>query len=125
MFYRLAEYEDTVLEPEEIKDNMEMFHAHRHICAGMEPEKIEALKRERDAAVSDLIMPGTCETCAKDCDITRDQIISCGCKDYIWRGEEGPARKARAWGNVDCPHQTGALCPAADGCGGYEEGDNQ
>lgn len=39
----------------------------------------------------------------------------------IWRGEEEAARKAQACGNRDCHHQTGALCPAADGCGGYEE----
>ncbi len=96
---RLAAYEDT----------------------GMEPEEIAALKRERDAAVSDLIMLGDCESCAKDCGITGCQIIGCGCKGYIWRGDEDAARKARACGNWDCPHQTGAPCPASDGCGGYEE----
>ena len=46
---RLAAYEDTGLEPEEIKDNMEMFRAYRHICAGHEPEHIrDLLQAERD-----------------------------------------------------------------------------
>lgn len=95
---RLAAYEDT----------------------GMEPEEIAALKRERDAAVLDLIMLGDCETCTKDCGITIARILGCGCKDYVWRGKEESVRTARACGNRDCPHQTGAPCPAADECGGYE-----
>lgn len=49
VFYCLAEYEDTGLEPEEIKDNMDMLHAYRHICAGREPEHIsELLQAEQD-----------------------------------------------------------------------------
>lgn len=103
----------------ENKERMAVLAAYED--TGMEPDEIAALKRERDAAVSDLIMLGACETCAKDCGITSGPIIGCGCTDYIWRGEEGAARKAQACGNRDCPHHTGAPCPAADGCGGYEE----
>ena len=43
VLYRLAAYEDTGLEPEEIKDNMEMFRAYRHVCAGQEPDHIRDL----------------------------------------------------------------------------------
>lgn len=42
---RLAAYEDTGLEPEEIKANMEMFAAYRHVCGGLSPEKVEAALR--------------------------------------------------------------------------------
>lgn len=96
---RLAAYEDT----------------------GMEPDEITALKRERDAAVLDLIMLGDCETCTKDCGITIARILGCGCKDYVWRGEEQSGLSARACGNGCCPYQTDEPCPAVDGCGGYEE----
>lgn len=47
VFYRLAEYEDTGLEPDEIKDNMDMLHAYRHVCAGYEPEHIRELLQSR------------------------------------------------------------------------------
>ena len=49
VLYRLAAYEDTGLEPEEIKDNMEMFRAYRHVCAGQEPDHIrDLLQAEQD-----------------------------------------------------------------------------
>lgn len=53
---RLAEYEDTGLEPDEIKDNMDMFRAYRHVCAGHEPEHIrELLKAEQDGRL--MVLP--------------------------------------------------------------------
>ena len=49
VFYRLAEYEDRGMEPDEIKDNMEMFHAYHYVCAGHKPEHIrELLQSEQD-----------------------------------------------------------------------------
>jgi hypothetical protein len=40
---KLAEYEDTGLTPEEVKDHEEMFTAYRHVCGGKSPEKIKDL----------------------------------------------------------------------------------
>lgn len=37
---RLSAYEDTGLEPDEIKDHEEMFKAYRHICGGLTPDEI-------------------------------------------------------------------------------------
>lgn len=39
----MAEYEDTGLTPEEIKDHEEIFAAYRHACGGKSPEEIKAL----------------------------------------------------------------------------------
>lgn len=56
MVDRLAAYEDTGLEPEEIKDNMEMFRAYRHICAGHEPEHIrDLIQAEKDGRL--IVLP--------------------------------------------------------------------
>lgn len=45
---RLADYEDTGLTPEAMKDIVEMFHAYRHIY-GFDPSRLEALaKAEND-----------------------------------------------------------------------------
>lgn len=42
---RLAEYEDTGLIPEEIKEHEEIFAAYRHVCGGRPPEEVKrALK---------------------------------------------------------------------------------
>ncbi len=38
---KLAAYEDTGLEPEEVKTNEEMFKAYRHVCGGRPPEEIK------------------------------------------------------------------------------------
>lgn len=37
---KLAQYEDTGLEPDEIKDHEEMFKAYRHVCGGLAPDEI-------------------------------------------------------------------------------------
>lgn len=43
---RLSEYEDTGLMPEEIKDNMDIFKAYRHVCGGKSPEEIMQMIEE-------------------------------------------------------------------------------
>ena len=40
---RLASYEDTGLEPQEIKDILELFHSYRHICRETPPERLREL----------------------------------------------------------------------------------
>ena len=55
---RLAAYEDTGLEPDDITANMEMFAAYRHVCGGRPPEEIEALvKAQHEGLVVVLATP--------------------------------------------------------------------
>lgn len=61
---RLAAYEDTGLEPEEIKTSMEMFAAYRHVCGGRSPEEIAALAQAQDAGPCGLCRhnpPSSCD----------------------------------------------------------------
>lgn len=46
---RLAAFEDIGLMPEEIKANLEMFVAYRHVCGGHSPEEIAALVKAQEA----------------------------------------------------------------------------
>ena len=39
----MADYEDTGLEPQEIKDILELFHSYRHICGEMPPDRLREL----------------------------------------------------------------------------------
>lgn len=48
---RLAAYEDTGLEPEEIVANMEMFFAYRHVYGGCPPGEISVLVKVREIVV--------------------------------------------------------------------------
>ena len=40
MYKRLSAYEDIGLEPQEIKDILELFHSYRHICGEMPPDRL-------------------------------------------------------------------------------------
>lgn len=40
---RLADYEDTGLEPQEIKDILELFYSYRHICGETPPDRLREL----------------------------------------------------------------------------------
>lgn len=67
---RLAAYEDTGLMPEEIKDIVEMFHAYRHICHGLDPDRVSELTQaEKDGrlVIQDVyaLWPIDCDMCSK------------------------------------------------------------
>ena len=70
-------------------DLMGIYESYDGICLQCEhckeaAEAIEALLTERDAAVADLTMIGSCKTCGNRtpfCDNNPD-----GCKGYAWRG---------------------------------------
>lgn len=49
MYKRLSAYEDIGLEPQEIKDILELFHSYRHICGEMPPDRLrELVEADRD-----------------------------------------------------------------------------
>lgn len=49
---RLAAYEGTGLEPQEIKDILEMFHSYRHICGETPPDRLrELVEADRDGRI--------------------------------------------------------------------------
>jgi len=55
---RLAEYEDTGLTPEEIKEHEEIFAAYRHVCGGRLPEEVKRALKLLDETNEDLMAHG-------------------------------------------------------------------
>ena len=49
---------------------------------------------------------------------------SCKVRRYNEDLMNRPQVDPRLCGNLDCPYQNGEPCPAAEGCGGFEEGGN-
>lgn len=75
----LAAYEDTGLEPGEIKDNMEMFRAYRHICAGHEPEHIrDLLQAENEGRM--VVLP--CKVGDMVYEVCNNTDACSGCRNY-------------------------------------------
>lgn len=68
LYAALQPYEDTGMEPEQVKDNMEMFKAYRNVCDGMPPEYIaELFKLSKARAEGRLV------------------VLPCKVGDTIWR----------------------------------------
>ncbi len=57
MRFSLSDYEDIGMTPSEIMDMKEMFHAYRHICAGVTPERLkELVEADRDGRVIPVVV---------------------------------------------------------------------
>jgi hypothetical protein len=65
-YTRLAEYEDTGLTPEGIKDHEEIFSSYRHICGGRSPEDIKKALELLDAEEKGLLIRIDCTGCIKN-----------------------------------------------------------
>lgn len=53
MYKRLAEYEELGLNPQEIKDILELFHFYCHICGEMPPDRLrELVEADREGRVA-------------------------------------------------------------------------
>lgn len=79
--------------PHDISDSADTRKALERLAAyedtGLEPEEITRLKSERDAAVEDMRMP-VCLACGKyrvTCRPKRDKLAD-GCQTFTWRGPQ-------------------------------------
>lgn len=71
---KLAAYEDTGFEPEEVKTNEEMFKAYRHVCGGRPPEEIKKALELLDLEEQGLLIKLPCKV--------GDVVYLLGGKDY-------------------------------------------
>ena len=99
---RLAAYEDTGLEPEQIQAMLEQANI---VCENVAPamkhlvEMCKKIERERDAAVKDLSIIRLCIVCEHGifqtgipCDKRPDRPADGSC-DFVWRGAKGEKKE--------------------------------
>lgn len=108
---RLAAYEDTGLEPQEIKDILELFHSYRHICGETPPDRLRELV-EADREGRCVVLPAKTvfeltwdagPDCDMICPLTIDGEGQC---DFCDKGEMFIYERKCRQEHIDCIGKT-------------------
>lgn len=96
---RLAAYENTGLEPQEIKQIVELFHSYRHICGETPPDRLrELVEADRDGRCVVLPCPVGTTVYMPFCSGIVEKKIG----QFHINGYTNP----RIWADIDCDWAT-------------------